>query len=837
LTKGKRVLVVAPRAPDYDRGSGSQRVFDFVDFLQDAGWSVTFAAGGWCLKSVPPRIRLDERYADVLQQRGIPTYAGLNDRTRAMIAESRFDLAVLAYFHVAESWMPSIRSLSPSTRIIVDNLDLNFVRTARQRFQQRERLGEIGMLDAEYGTEMIRELNVYAAADVVLAVSQKEADLVNDLTAEPTLTYTVPDGDELEASTIPFGERKGILFLGTFLHPPNLDAATYLCTMILPQLDPHLTIEHPVSLVGDGLDRVERGFQPMDVRMVGWVPSVVPYLERARVTVMPLPYGAGTKRKVIHSLMVGTPAVATAMAAEGLDLRDGEHFLLAEDPVTFARSITRLLQDEELWHRLCRQGREHMRAARSRETTRQRFLGAVDLALGRQPKSSDRARCLELHRPGMNRPELVQRVRRAVRACVPRSATVLVVSRGDDDLLNLDGRRAWHFLRSNDSNWAGRNPLHGTEAVRQLEDLRAEGADFLLIPSPAFWWLEYYKTFAEYLKANCRMVACHKDDCMIFSLHEAPVPADRPAVDGRALDALVAWADGHAQGEPSTVSGLEPINVLRRRTSQQVAPPRLESEATLAPLLDRSAPTRTLVVGSYLADEASRISQIVSTLAKQGPGGKLASRSDATQRWIAMGAAPPSRDVQEVTVRTLRERRPKYELVNELLACEDLSTYDYVLVLDDDIILPSGFLDSFLAVQQHLGFVLAQPALTTDSPFNLPIVEQQCGVLGRQTLLVQAGPIVSFHRSIFDLVFPFDLTSPTGMGYERVWAYLLHERKLKMGIIDAVSVAHCSRNSEPQSDLELARLRCSAYLRGHRHYSLDSCMRVLEVYTSDQLQA
>jgi hypothetical protein len=158
-------------------------------------------------------------------------------------------------------------------------------------------------------------------------------------------------------------------------------------------------------------------------------------------------------------------------------------------------------------------------------------------------------------------------------------------------------------------------------------------------------------------------------------------------------------------------------------------------------------------------------------------------------------------------------------------------------VLDDDAILPDGFLDHFLAIQQRLDFVLAQPALTADSSIDLPIVEQQRGVLARQTLFVQPGPMFSIHRSIYDLLLPFDAASPTGMGYERVWAYLLHERKLKMGIIDAVPIAHRPRGSEPQTDLELATLKSSTYLRSHRHYSLDACMRVLDVYTPDQVQA
>ena len=56
-----------------------------------------------------------------------------------------------------------------------------------------------------------------------------------------------------------------------------------------------------------------------NVRMVGWVPSVAPYLERARVCVVPLLHGAGVKGKVVESLMAGTPVVTTTIGAEGID--------------------------------------------------------------------------------------------------------------------------------------------------------------------------------------------------------------------------------------------------------------------------------------------------------------------------------------------------------------------------------------------------------------------------------------------------------------------------------------------------------------------------------------
>src|SRR5262249_32005420 len=136
------------------------------------------------------------------------------------------------------------------------------------------------------------------------------------------------------------------------------------------------------------------------------------------------------------------------------------------------------------------------------------------------------------------------------------------------------------------------------------------------------------------------------------------------------------------------------------------------------------------------------------------------------QRWIALGGEPGNKQVADVTVGAIPRERPKFRIMNDLLAKETLSQYEYVVLIDDDVVLPNSFLDQFIALQERLAFSIAQPARTSNSYIDHPIVEQQRGVLARRTLFVEIGPVVSFHKSAYELVFPFDLTSPMGWGYE-----------------------------------------------------------------------
>ena len=372
----KRVLVCSPVMPAYDRESGSQRIFDLIEFLREAGWAVSFAA---------KTANGDERYAKILRQRGVATFLGF-DQIGQVITAGRFDLAILAFWHVAEPLIPVIRRLSPTTRVIVDTIDLHFVRNARGTFVE-----PFHVLDSKYASQMVREMNAYAAADGVLTVSQKEADLINDLTGDLTLAHTVPDGEDLPPSGLPFAERKGILFIGNFRHPPNVEAAQYLCEEILPRLDSTIRAEHPVYIVGNALNEAVHGYCAglAHVRVVGWVPSVLPYLQRARISIVPLLHGAGTKRKLIQALMVGTPTVSTNIGVEGLNLQDGEHVLVADNPFTFANSIARLLEDVDLWEHLVRQGQVHITKEHGREAARARFMQVISTVLAKEAKSGE----------------------------------------------------------------------------------------------------------------------------------------------------------------------------------------------------------------------------------------------------------------------------------------------------------------------------------------------------------------------------------------------------------------------------------------------------------------
>lgn len=122
--------------------------------------------------------------------------------------------------------------------------------------------------------------------------------------------------------------------------------------------------------------------------------------------------------------------------------------------------------------------------------------------------------------------QAVERIRKLVSDVVPSRATVLVVSRGDEELLNLGGRRAWHFPQTEDGVYAGHYPPDSAAAIEHLESLRARGAEVLLLPVTAFWWLRHYAEFARHLEQRYDLLARQDDACILYSLAGSKAAAE-----------------------------------------------------------------------------------------------------------------------------------------------------------------------------------------------------------------------------------------------------------------------------------------------------------------------
>jgi len=268
----------------------------------------------------------------------------------AVLADRRFDIVQL------ESSQMCCFRLRTDAHVVLDEHNIEYEILGRMQQGERSPLRRAHYRLEEFKVRRV-ESRWWEQVDGVAVPSGREALVVRQR-APGTPTAVVPNGVDLEYFTpsIERPEPDHIVFTGLMTYRPNLDAAQFLVHDILPRLRrlwPGVTL----TVVGAGQARDLDLLRQPGVAVTGWVRDVRPYMQRASVLVTPLRIGGGTRLKVIEGLAMAKPMVSTSVGCEGLDVRHGEHLLVADDPDEFARHVARLLANPDLGRRLGEMGR------------------------------------------------------------------------------------------------------------------------------------------------------------------------------------------------------------------------------------------------------------------------------------------------------------------------------------------------------------------------------------------------------------------------------------------------------------------------------------------------
>ncbi len=152
---------------------------------------------------------------------------------------------------------------------------------------------------------------------------------------------------------------------------------------------------------------------------------------------------------------------------------------------------------------------EHLQSSLDDAVTRvQRTFERLDRSASAHGAAADRVRYADAR----------DRMGEAIAECVPLGATVLIASKGDENLLRIPGRRAWHFPRAQDGTYSWSYPADSGSAIAQLEALRAQGADYLIFPATSLWWMTHYAGFRRHIERYYRQALADKEVGVVFSL-------------------------------------------------------------------------------------------------------------------------------------------------------------------------------------------------------------------------------------------------------------------------------------------------------------------------------
>lgn len=197
-----------------------------------------------------------------------------------------------------------------------------------------------------------------ARADVVTAVSEVDADFFRRLSPYPANVRRFSNVVDLADFTtrveppLPL-HKPCALLLGSFGHPnsPMDRAARWVAEDIMPLVWGKVPDAH-LYIIGRNSQITQAGLNCERVTVVGQVPSVLPYLQQAALTLVPLRFESGTRFKIVESGAAAVACVSTTLGAEGLDVTDGEDILIADDTEGFAAAMVSVLASPELARQL-----------------------------------------------------------------------------------------------------------------------------------------------------------------------------------------------------------------------------------------------------------------------------------------------------------------------------------------------------------------------------------------------------------------------------------------------------------------------------------------------------
>ncbi len=360
-----KILFVAPRFPDPPIQGDRLRARQFLRVLRR--WHeitlVTPATpeppdaatiADMCTEWVPvhePRWRAPLRVASHIAgtlplQTVLFSSPALIRTVRDLARHQPFDLLYLHTARVAPviDAAPSL----PKAIDFIDALSLNMYRRARlQRGPARLLFDLEARRMANYERHLARICTLqFVSASLDRAIISGNAHVV----ANGVDVDEFPYREDSHAEDV-------IVFSGRMGYYPNSDAAIRFARQILPRIR-HVVPGVRFQIVGADppLHVVAlRGLPGVEV--TGYVPRIQDYLQRATVAVAPLRSGSGSPNKVLEAMASGTPVVATPHTLGSLDVRDGEHLLLARDDEDMAQQVVRLLRNTALRLRLARAAR------------------------------------------------------------------------------------------------------------------------------------------------------------------------------------------------------------------------------------------------------------------------------------------------------------------------------------------------------------------------------------------------------------------------------------------------------------------------------------------------
>ncbi len=350
--KKPNFLFLEENMPKPDQDSGSRRFLEIVKILQKNGHRIILAVKHFDEST-------DRSYVKFLRSIGVQVCMDyVTTKDRIVKVADQIEGAIhsvdiiwifrpIGFYH----WYNQIKNKISGKKIVYDMVDLHYLRMEREN-----NYIDVITKEREKEIEFFKEKEYFGmnTSDAVLSISDEEKNTVSKNGVKYDKIFTVSNIHKpVNANTVGFSKREGVLFIGGYNHLPNIDAVKFLHESIMPLVWKRNENIKVFILGPDFPGDLKQKYHSDKFQILGYQKSVDHWFENARVFVAPLRYGAGVKGKIGQALEFKLPVVTTEIGAEGMSLEDRKTALISdENPQNFADKILELYNDEHLWQTL-----------------------------------------------------------------------------------------------------------------------------------------------------------------------------------------------------------------------------------------------------------------------------------------------------------------------------------------------------------------------------------------------------------------------------------------------------------------------------------------------------
>lgn len=307
------IVVIDHYVPHFDKDAGSRTTFQYLQLFTELGMNVKF---------IGDNFYRHEPYTTVLQQMGIEVLYGSyyveNWQKWLKDNDQYIDYIFMNRPHISIKYVDFLRE-NMHGKLFYYTHDLHYYRELMEYevTRQPEKLASAGQWKA-------KEFRIFADVDVILTPSSKEKEIIGrefpGKTVEVMPAFFYPSIDEPITN---FQDRKDILFVGGFMHKPNLDAVLWFASEILPKVrerNPDIRLIIVGSNAPDSITNLQS--EHIDVRGFVTDEELDRLYKTVRISIVPLRFGAGVKGKTVESLVKALPVISTSFGIEGMEAID-----------------------------------------------------------------------------------------------------------------------------------------------------------------------------------------------------------------------------------------------------------------------------------------------------------------------------------------------------------------------------------------------------------------------------------------------------------------------------------------------------------------------------------